>query len=602
MSKRFAVEVHMKKKSVSRNILTFFGVGLILLGVVWTCLQLSQPDELNAAPGPVRVMQRGNTKQTTPPPDPATQDEETLFPTLDSEPAPLLLSASPLDEADSAVFPDEPVFEPDTPISELPAAEPAAPIAVAPNTSPVLSPTPRPGSVDMEGPQTAQLIVIKEIPEEVSFQTESFYRVHVKNAGNTVARGVVIRDAVPEGARFVSSEPQTAQLLGSELTWPPFDMKPNEERVFECRFIPEQEGVIGSTATVTFATEASGKTTCTRPQLHLAVNAPSRATIGESIKFSIKIKNTGTGTAKGVTLLEKVPEGLTHPSGQMLNNVLGDIQPGETKELALSLRAAAPGPITNVMSVSSESGLHEETATEITVDAPELALEILGAKERYLQREAVYRLKVWNPGSAPAKGVKLTAELPKELQFVRTNNEGVYQESTQSVHWELVELPEKTAPGEIELVLNPVTIGSAKIIFRGEDNQQLSAQTEQEVTVDGITALSYRIESLSGAVEHGNEAVFEVRLENKGTKDANRVEMVISLPDGVVPVNMDGPTQFTASGNTLVFAPIAKIGPKEERVYKLKVKCNLPGDRRLTVKVGAEGIEPLTKEESVWVY
>lgn len=249
----------MKKKSVSRNILTFFGVGLILLGVVWTCLQLSQPDELNAAPGPVRVMQRGNTKQTTPPPDPATQDEETLFPTLDSEPAPLLLSASPLDEADSAVFPDEPVFEPDTPISELPAAEPAAPIAVAPNTSPVLSPTPRPGSVDMEGPQTAQLIVIKEIPEEVSFQTESFYRVHVKNAGNTVARGVVIRDAVPEGARFVSSEPQTAQLLGSELTWPPFDMKPNEERVFECRFIPEQEGVIGSTATVTFATEASGK-------------------------------------------------------------------------------------------------------------------------------------------------------------------------------------------------------------------------------------------------------------------------------------------------------------------------------------------------------
>ncbi|MBR6481304.1 MAG: hypothetical protein IKT12_06330, partial [Thermoguttaceae bacterium] len=64
----------------------------------------------------------------------------------------------------------------------------------------------------------------------------------------------------------------------------------------------------------------------------------------------------------------------------------------------------------------------------------------------------------------------------------------------------------------------------------------------------------------------------------------------------------EGPTRYTQQGGTLIFAPISKIGPREETVYKLKVKCSVQGDQRLSVQVGADGIQPLTKEESVRVY
>lgn len=590
--------------------MALLGMGLILFGIVWMCLKASKPGELNAAPGPVRTAQR-NPAPPAQPIAPLADEEEITFPTLESEPEPLpAAQAAPLDDAspaqpmvDEPSFDDSALFEPEpaaVPAASAAPAAPAAPMNVP--DVPVLSPSARPGSVDLEGAQTAQLIIVKEIPEEISFGAESFYRIHIKNAGSSIAHGVVVRDAVPEGTRFTGCQPAAAQTPGGELTWPPFDMKPNEERVLECRFVPETEGIVGSAATVTFAAEASGKTNVTRPQLRLLVSAPARAMLGDVVKFDISITNTGTGTAKGVTLLENVPDGLRHPSGRMLNNVIGDIKPGETKQLALSLHTAAPGAITNVMSVSSESGLAEETSTELTVDAPELSLEISGSKNRYLQREAVYRLKVWNPGSAPAKGVKLTAELPKEMQFVRTNNEGVYQESTHSVHWELVELPEKTAPGEIELVLNPQMIGTGKLVFRGEDSLQLSASTEQEITVDGMTALSYQIESMNDTVETGSEALFNIVLSNKGTKEATEVQMQIDLAPGMEVVNMEGPTRYTQQGSTLVFAPISKIGPREETVYKLKVKCSVQGDQRLSVQVGADGIQPLTKEESVRVY
>lgn len=589
-------------------------MGLILFGIIWTCVKASKPGELNAAPGPIRTAQRVSANKAAPPQPAPVQEEDALLPELDIEQDPLLMVQSepaPLENAPVSpagqpfIEPEEPALGDEPPVFETAPKASASigfPAQNDPDTIPVLAPSPRPGSVETEGAQSAQLAIVKEIPNEVSFGAETLYRIHIKNTGNAVAHGVTLRDAVPEGARFLECQPPAAPSVSGEIVWPLFDMKPNEERVFECRFVPEVEGTIGSTATVTFAAEASGKTSCTRPQLHLTARGPAHAKIGDTVKFDIEITNVGTGVAKGVTLLENVPDGLSHPSGRMLNNVIGDIKPGEKKELSLSLKAAGPGTITNVLSVSTETGLYEEASTDITVDAPELSLEISGAKQRYLQREAVYRLKVWNPGSAPAKGVKLTVKLPEQLQFVRTNNEGLYQESDRTVHWELVELPEKTAPGEIELVLNPVSIGTGRLVFSGEDNMQLSASTEQEVTVDGMTALNYQIQTLTSTVEQGGDAQFEIVLSNKGTKEAAGVEMTVTLPPGMEPVNMEGPTRYTVQGNTLVFAPISKIGPQEETVYKLKFRCSAQGDQRLSVQVGAEGIPPLTKEESVRVY
>ena len=608
----------MSKKSAGRNIPVFLGMGLILLGIVWTCAKASRPGELNAAPGPIRTAQRINARGTPAPQSAAPLEEDTLLPSLEVNEEPFLAQAAPASLDESGIFPaGDPIAEPEEPTldSEPPAFDSAANITqveIPPQNSPGTqnnlgtmpgpAASPHPGNVETEGIQNAQLAVVKEIPSEVSFGAETLYRIHIKNTGNAVAHGVTLRDAVPEGARLIEYQPPAAPSAAGEVVWPAFDMQPNEERVFECRFVPETEGVIGSSATVTFASEASGKTTCTRPQLHLAARGPAHTMIGETVKLDIEITNVGTGTARGVTLLENVPEWLSHPSGRMLNNVIGDIKPGEKKELALSLKAVSPGAITNVLSVSTESGLYEEASTDLFVNAPELSLEISGSKQRYLQREAVYRLKVWNPGSAPAKGVKLTAKLPEQMQFVRTNNEGLYQESDRTVHWELVELPEKTAPGEIELVLNPVSIGTGRLVFSGVDNMQLSAATEQEITVDGMTALNYQIQTVNSTVEQGGDALFEIILSNKGTKEASGVEMTVTLPPGMEAVNMEGPTRYTARGNTLVFAPISKIGPQEETIYKLKFRCNTQGDQRLTVQVGAEGIEPLTKEESVRVY
>ena len=424
----------------------------------------------------------------------------------------------------------------------------------------------------------------------------------VKNVGSATAKNVILRDMVPAGTELSATEPRVEPTADGRLVWNAFDLPPNEERVFEYRIVPQVEGEIGSVASVSFAAEASGRTVCTRPQLKLSVASPTETLIGENVRLDISISNPGSGTAKNVVLTEEVPKQFRHPNGPTLNNKIGDLAPGETKQLALTLQTVAAGPVVNKMTVTAESGLTDTVETDVTVNAPELALEINGAAIRYLERSALYRLKVWNPGTAAAKGVRLTAELPPQMKFVATNNEGVYQESTHTVHWELVELPNGVAPGDIELTLLPSSAGAGTLNFRGEGAMNLSSSVSQEITVDGMPALSYEVTSLSDPVEVGRDALYEIKISNRGTKESTNVLLAILLPEPMEVVEADGPTRYTPQSGGIAFGPLGKIAAKEEVVYKLKTRCSLPGDHRVKVQVSSDDMEPLVKEESIRVF
>ena len=461
----------------------------------------------------------------------------------------------------------------------------------------------RPGDAALEREQKAELSIEKILPNEVQIGCEETCKVIVRNIGKTVAKNVVLWDQLPSETTLVSTTPAIRPTEEGELIWTGFDLNPDEERVFEYRIIPQSEGVIGSVASVSFQTEASGKTNCTRPVLQLHVSAPDQVLAGENLRLEIEISNTGTGAARNVVLHEEVPDGFTHKSGKKLDNEIGILQPGETKRLALTLQAKTAGQVVNHMSVTGHGQASAENELPVTVTAPELALEIQGSKIRYLERETSYILKVWNPGTAIAKNVRLTAQLPPQMKFVRTNNEGVYQESSHSVYWELVELPDNVAPGDIELVLLPSEIGSGQINFHGEGEGDLATDTSCEVSIVGMAALSYSVVSLSDPVEVGHDAVYEIRLSNRGTKESRNIVVGMELPESMEVVEVDGPTNYSNSGGNIgQFGTLNRIAAKEEVVYRLTTRCSEPGDHRIKISVSSDEMEPLVKEESIRIY
>ncbi|MDO5580438.1 MAG: hypothetical protein Q4G69_04845 [Planctomycetia bacterium] len=459
-----------------------------------------------------------------------------------------------------------------------------------------------PGTTDLEGEQKANVILKKIVPEEVQVGQKSLFRILVKNIGEKRARNVVLREEIPAKTFFESADPVVSPTPQGELIWKDFDLAPNEERTFAYTAVPQEEGELGSIASISFSTDVSGKTVCTRPNLQVDVKAPKSIVIGEELPLEILISNTGTGAANDLMLTEKVPAGLTHPGGSVLENKIERIAPGEAKKLTLTLKSTAPGTAANILLLSDGKGYSKEVKTEIRVNAPELLLQITGSKQRYLDRESTYTLKITNPGSAAAKNVSLTATLPDNVQFIRTNNLGEYDKAAHTVRWELVELPENIAPGEIELVVLPARIGSGRLLLQGEGENGLSAEVSQEISVDGLAALSYTVKSLSDPVEVGKEAEYEICISNKGTKNSTNINLQVLVPDEMKVSGSEGPTKYQIRNGALLFDNIGSLGAKQDVVYKLKAICSVPGDHRIKVQVSSDDFERLVKEESVRAY
>jgi uncharacterized repeat protein (TIGR01451 family) len=234
--------------------------------------------------------------------------------------------------------------------------------------------------------------------------------------------------------------------------------------------------------------------------------------------------------------------------------------------------------------------------------APALTLAIDGPKNRYLERKATYELRVGNPGSATTREVVLIAKLPQGIDFVSTDSMGVYDPESHTVHWQLDALPSQQS-GKIELVTLPRLIGEYKIEFIGRAQGDLQAGTSHEVSVDGIASLGFEITNKVAPVELGREAVYEIRVFNRGTKASSNISLHMQLPDDMRFVAAEGPTQHRASGSAVDFDNLFQLAPREEKTYTVRVQCLAAGDQRVIVQVQSDEMErPVTKEENTNVY
>ncbi|MDR1477813.1 MAG: DUF11 domain-containing protein [Planctomycetaceae bacterium] len=460
-----------------------------------------------------------------------------------------------------------------------------------------------PGPSGLEGAQTPHLTLEKVLPAEIVVDQPLTIKTVVKNIGRSTVKNVTIRDRIPQGTRLLSTTPKAATTPDGELVWSLGNLDGSEQLIVEMRVLPIREGEIGSVAVVNYYAEASSRSMVTRPRIQVEVKAPQDVRLGEVANVEITIHNPGTATATGIIIEEYIPDGLYHKDGKVLiNKNVDSLKPKERKMLTLPLTCVGAGVLQNKIIVKANGNLKAEEKTIINALAPVLDLKIVGAKQRFLERSSDFRLIVSNKGTASANEVELKLALPVAMQFVSTNQSGVYEPSTHTVHWALQELPAETT-GEIDLVLMPAKIGSCSLLFAGSGKNNLQAETKHAVSVDGISAISFEVTGNSNLVEIGKDAIYEIKVANKGTKGAENVRVNAQLSDGMSFVNADGPVGHQSKNRIVQFEPLAQLDAKGEKVYKISARCDNDGDHRITVQIISDELQkPITKEESTRVF
>ncbi len=465
--------------------------------------------------------------------------------------------------------------------------------------------TGRPGSKNLEGAQSPQLLIEKIAPAEIQVGRPAIFEIHVRNVGAVAATNVEIRDEIPEGTRLEGTTPQASQSASGGLLWKVGTLKPNQDVSVEMELMPTDEGDVGSVATVHFTTEASVRTRATRPLLAIETEALDKVLKGEELSLKITVSNPGTGIAENVVLEEHVPPGFRHAAGAELEYEVGDLAPNESRELTLVLEAVHPGPLVNVITARGEPNLRTENQRPVQVIAPELEVAVDGPTKRFLECEAVYNFKVRNPGTAPAKQVELAVEVPAGMKFVSGTNQAYYEEATRTVHWMVEEIPVQDGPPPVQVTLMPIEAGDHKIRLVSADDSGAKAEVEQAVHVEGIAAMYFEVADLQDPIEVGGQTLYEIRVVNQGSKEATNVQLAAGLPPGLRAVAAEGPTPQvqTVQSNVVAFKPLPRLAPKADVTYRVRVEGVQTGDFRMKVQLTTDDLNtPITKEESTRVY
>lgn len=465
-------------------------------------------------------------------------------------------------------------------------AAPGGPSAAANGATPfVLDPASLP-----IGPQSVGVSVQVIAPATMLLNKPSTVTILVKNTGPTDAHGVEVRDELPQGVKFVRSQPEGAFTPPGLLVWTLDTLPAGAERQLKVVVEPIGKGPMDHAATLRLATGSRAKSIVQQPMLRVEQTV-NRSTVlkNQQVQFDITITNDGDGPATGVLVRADLSTGLNHDvGGQILEYELARdankaaLAPHESFRLpSLIVDATAPGTQSCTVRVTSPDVVTEkptESVKTVEVTAPVLALELDGSKLRYTDTEGVYTLTVTNNGSAPAQEVRVAASLVGDgVPYPSAG--GTWDKANRRFVW-TVPLLEPTKSQRFEFKVRfggPGTFQvNSEVVARGVSKEVKSCSTQ----IEGSALIDLTVSEALRVLDVDQETVFEIRVRNVGTKDARDIKITADLKPNLRAEETSG-TDENAGANpdrtTVVFQTIDRLAPGNDMVLNIRAKATAPG-------------------------
>jgi uncharacterized repeat protein (TIGR01451 family) len=431
------------------------------------------------------------------------------------------------------------------------------------------------------------------------------YTLRVRNGSHQVVNKVVVNVRLGNGMTAKKTTP-SASVEQENLVWQFESLSPQQEKTLQMQLVTGSRGEVTPQATVTYTGQstASLRIRVHEPKLALKVASPTRALAGDPANFILTVTNTGDCTAGRVKVRASLSEGLEHAQGKNMDFEVGDLPSGESRTMQLVCLAGAGGE--QKCDVVAESGgcvLAQEHGV-VNVLAPRLEIELTGPALRYVDRKAAYTLRVANRGEVHASNLSVKEVIPAGFKFVSANDGGHLGQGSPAISWFLGEL----APGQVRQVqfeLQAVKAGEHRhrATVSSERGARIEFSRELVTRVEDFSALSLEIAHADDAIEVGKETTYEVLVSNAGSRMETNIKLMCNVPDKMEFMSAPGSMRYHREGNAIIFEPVARLAPRSDVVYQIKVKALTPGDVRFKTQVTSTNlVEPVSKTEATRIY
>jgi uncharacterized repeat protein (TIGR01451 family) len=626
-----------------RNRRWWLGIGTVVTGMslgVWSQLGWGQPGDLPGVrpptmpplaikePAPVPPELAPSTQL---PPPPGAAPEVSLPPAPTLPPPELevpLPPAAPMNNRDvgDPLPPLEPaqlspapvpiVTAPNTPIPTTPIPITPTPMMPVPIVTAPISPAqlaqPRLETVSTPSLVAAEAQAVKREPAvSIEWLGAATARLNqpmtcqilVRNTGSATVNNVVVRHRLNPGVTCRRTEPPAA-TEGDDLVWTVGTMAPGQQRRLELQVVCSQRGALHCQAPVTFAASAGQQVQVREPLLAIKMRAPEKANVGDNVNLLFAVANPGDGVTELIKVRALLPEGLESSRGRVVELDIGSLAPKESRTLQIACIARTSGNHKSTIMATADGNLSASDHAMTEVLEAKLDLVVQGPKLRYLDRHAVYQLRVTNPGTAPAQNLKLNKVVPAGFKFHGATAGGRWDESTKTVSWQLGDLP----PGQsrdVSIELVAAAAGEHRLQAQVVSARGVKTEASAVTRIEGSSSLVIELVDVDDPVEVGGETSYEIRVTNAGTKMETNLQLSCTLPDQLEyrGAKTAAGIRHRVEGREVVFDPLPRLAPKADIIYRVTVRGTAAGDVRFRTRVRADGMpEAVLREESTRFY
>jgi uncharacterized repeat protein (TIGR01451 family) len=186
-------------------------------------------------------------------------------------------------------------------------------------------------------------------------------------------------------------------------------------------------------------------------KLSLKKTGPRQHFISVPVPYQLTVTNEGTSPLTNVVVTDRLPAQTTFVSasnggravGSQVQWSLGTLAPGASKTLDLKLRARTTGELVNQAEARAERGvLATAEARTIIRGGAGLLLEVIDVNDPIeVGEETQYQIIIRNQGSAPATKVRITANVPPELEITRVQGPVDHKKEQQKVSFDPLDVP-----------------------------------------------------------------------------------------------------------------------------------------------------------------
>ena len=431
----------------------------------------------------------------------------------------------------------------------------------------------------------------------------------VNNAGPVDAKLLTVRAVVPDGCKYLRSDPPAFQQ-GNELIWTLSGVGGRSRRMLQAVFQPDHVGTLTARANLTTADGRRDDKTAVCEvsaqrvaDLKVWPSGPETGLVGTPVTYQVTVRNQGTGPATNVVLKAAFDGGLEYSDGGATAEMkVGTLAAGESRTVALPARVRRAGAAATHVSVVGDGNLADRADRPLAVHDPRLTLRLTAPPHSYVGQPTVWELEVRNAGDAPLSQATVSDLLPPELVFVEATEGGRLQ--GREVVWNLGDLPSN---GQKLLRLTttsarptPQAANAATAVARvGDATAEVRVQESASVQVLGLPAYKMTVEDHDDPIDVGGRTAYRIQVKNTGSLPGERVGMTATIPAQMKLVTAYGPAMYRMDGNKVMFAPLDALQPGQTATYMVEVQAVQAGEARFRAELTSSTMrEPVVKEES----